>query len=208
MTDECNAIPRPRDDERDLSAVHGTVLHREKVISRALAGMMAGGALLFLLAGVAAVFGERGAPWWALAFPFVISLLFSMVALIKPVLRTTVTDEEVYALHGLRETRVSMTAIDAVTVVEGTRQALLGAESIGPAVTGRVVLISWTDADGVAKKCAIASNDPEQLAGAINGVRSARASRLSSLRVDVYEEHEHEVAAAAPTDGRGAVADR
>ncbi len=206
MTDESKAIPRARDDERDLSAVHGTVLHREKVISRALAGIMAGGALLFLLAGVAAVFGERGAPWWAMGFPFVISLLFSMIALIKPVLRTTVTDEEVYALHGLRETRVSMTAIDDVTVVEGTRQALFGVEAVGPAVTARVVLIAWTAADGAAKKCAIASNDPEQLAGAINSVRSARASRLSSLRVDVYEEHEHELAAAS-TGGRGAAAD-
>lgn len=181
--------PSATSDEQALSSAQGTVQRCEKVVSRALAMVMGGAALFFALAGGAAIATERAAPWWALSFPFVIALLFAATALIKPVLRTTVTDEEVYALHGLREWRVVMCSIDSVKVVDGVRPQLAHAELIGPAVTSRVVLIEWTDSNGQAKKSAIASNDPEALAASINAVRESRATRLSSVRVfaDVHE---------------------
>lgn len=195
-------------DDRDLANDHGTVVHREKVVSRALALMMAAGAMFFALAGVAAIATERRAPWWALLVPFVISLAFAAVGLLKPVLRTTVTDEEVYAEHGLREACVSMCAIESVKVVKSSRDQLLGAELIGPSVGESAVLIEWTYSDGSRKKTALPSANPTALAAAINEVRDARASRLSSVRIMVHERDEDGVPAeiapaaiAAPAEG-------
>lgn len=186
--------------EQALSSAQGAVQRCEKVVSRVLSLVMGAGALFFALAGLIGVVAERAAPWWAKSFPFVIALLFAATALIKPVLRTTVTDEEVYTLHGLREWRVVMSAIDAVKVVDGVRPALANAELIGPAVTSRVVLIEWTDSSGQAKKSALASNDPDALAASINAVRESRATRLSSVRVfaDVHERDAVDVEAAHP----------
>jgi hypothetical protein len=132
--------------EREETHAHGTILHRDKVVSRALAGMMGAGALFFLLAGGAAIFGEPNAPLWALALPFVFALAFAFVGLTKPVLRTMVTNEEVYALHGLREARVPMEAIESAVAVDATREKLLPAELVGPAITGKVALIMWSGA--------------------------------------------------------------
>ncbi|MFO0562581.1 MAG: hypothetical protein U0269_31480 [Polyangiales bacterium] len=186
--------------EREETHAHGAILHREKVVSRALAGMMGAGALFFLLAGGAAIFGEPNAPLWALAFPFVFAVAFAFVGLTKPVLRTTVTNEEVYALHGLREARVPMEAIESVVAVDGTREKLLGAELVGPAITGKVTLITWSDAKGATHKCAISSDDAERLAALINRVRDQRRTRLSSVRVLVdalREEEAREVASSS-----------
>lgn len=188
--------------EREETHAHGTVLHREKVVSRALAGAMGVGALFFLLAGGLGIFGEPNAPVWAMAFPFLFSLAFAFVGLTKPVLRTTVTNEEVYALHGLRETRVPMEAIESVSVVDGTREKLLGAEMVGPAITSKVALIAWSDAKGATHKCAIASDDPERLASLINGVREQRRTRLSSVRVLVDALQEEEAREIAETEAR------
>lgn len=188
--------------EREETHAHGTILHREKVVSRSLAAMMGFGTLFFLFAGGAAIFGDPNAPLWALAFPFSFAVLFAFAGLTKPVLRTTVTNEEVYTLHGLREERVPMEAIESVTVVAATQLRPLGAVLIGPSATHRLVLVTWSDANAVTHKLAIASEDADRLASLINRVRDQRRTRLSSVRVLVdalREEEAAEAAAGAPS---------
>jgi hypothetical protein len=144
---------------------------------------MALGALLFALAGVGALASERGAPGPALLVPFVVAGLFALTGLTKPVLRTTVTDREVYALHGLRESRIPLASITSVTVVPATRQSLLGAEALGPAAGAQMVLVAFDDLDGAAKKRAIPSVDPAALAAILEEARG-RARESTGVRAE------------------------
>lgn len=162
--------------EAELSAHRGAVLHREKYVSRALAVIMAACALLFTVAGVGAVATERAAPWPLLLVPFFVATLFALAGLTKPVLRTTVTEQEIYALHGLRESRVALSSITDVAVVEATRQALFGAEALGPAAGTHMILLSFTDAEARPRKCALPSRDPAALAAIIEEARAAASS--------------------------------
>ncbi|MBL8678780.1 MAG: hypothetical protein JNK05_06425 [Myxococcales bacterium] len=172
---------QPRRDD-SLSTARGAEMHREKVVSRGLAGAMFGGFAFFSIGGIVGYFADPNAPLWALLLVQLFALAFLATALVKPVLRTTVTDQEVYAQQGLREWRVALDQITKVSVVPANKQALSGAEAVGPMFGATATLIEYRDASGANKKLALASNDAAALVATIEVVKSGAAS--TGVRVD------------------------
>jgi hypothetical protein len=176
VADETNAR-----QDTSLSEAIGTALHREKVVSRMLAITMFVGAAIFTFGGIVGYATDPNAPVWTLVFMLTIALAFLSVGLVKPVLRTTVTDREVYALHGLRAWRVPLDTILSLSVVPATRQALLGSEPVGPMFNGHAAVIEYRDATGAIKKLALATPNAGALVAAIESARGP--SRATGVRV-------------------------
>lgn len=177
--------PSARGDE-SLSTAKGAEMHREKVVSRGLAAAMFGGFAFFSIGGIIGYVTDPHAPIGALVLVMLFALAFLAAGLVKPVLRTTVTDQEVYAQHGLREWRVALSAITKVSVVSATKQSLLGAEAVGPSFGSHAALIEYRDASGATKKLALASNDAPALVSTIEVVKAGAGS--TGVRVDGAEQ--------------------
>ena len=90
----------------------GAVIMRDKVVSRSMLRLMLGITLFMIVAAIGS--GVAAGLWVALAqIPVV--LMFLVLALLLPVLRTTVTSKELHVQYGLWGPRIAIDAIKSCT---------------------------------------------------------------------------------------------
>jgi hypothetical protein len=154
----------------------GTVLRRDKVVSRKLALICLAMFIGFLATSIGYMRGwgaERSAftHWLTyLLVPFV-----AWIGLTKTVLRTVVTTSEIHVSHGFRGTHIPIASITKCLVFEGER-APRGTEVFSPAGL-RGMWVEWTGAGGIDRMTMIGSEDPVALVASVEEARRALGAR-------------------------------
>ena len=160
----------------------GKVIHRSKQVSRLLAGLLLGIALVALLGGaflgsglVSAIPAATGLAGLGFA------LFFGFLGLTMSVLRTVVTSEEVRVQYGLWGPRIAVAAIQSCKLIRYDPIELGGwglkyrNGTWAYTMPGHpdVVELVWDDG-GKSKRTLISSNDPAALARSIQQARGVR----------------------------------
>lgn len=208
----------PSTDEFEAKNMQGDepVLHRDKKVSRGMAGLLSvGGLLVILLAAYVAIAnGTASRPVPPAALPFVVAavtllgLLLIATGVIFAVVRTVVTAREVHVKYGLWGPRIPLDAIQSCKVIEydwtefggwGLRRGKDGTWAYVPGGP-RVVELRYVER-GVAKRVLFAGDDVDGTARAINRARlpepEARKLRIEETSGTAVEE-------AADEESRGA----
>lgn len=207
----------------------GRVLHRDKLVARSLALIMAACTLFFGVAAVVfALGGGAGVPLVSRILTFVLLPLFPLVGLTRSVVRTLVTSEEVQIKWGLWGPRIPLAAItrcEALTTEQiRTEQGLAGpklaldADRKGawrsssyhlyaPGHFTEAVWLEWTGDDGKPQRAILGSEAPKVLAAAIESARRARGGERIAAMSEVEtaahtSETESDPEEAAPHEAR------
>jgi len=181
-------------DEFEAAEVNapGTVIHREKQVSRFLALMMV--MLFVLMAGAAAMGLAPDASWTLKYLPWPMLALAVYVGLTGTVVRTVVTTEEVRVVWGLRKVQIPVSAIKQCKVVS-VPPPITGHEIMAPHAAKEVLTIEWVDGDKT-RKHVIGAEVPQRLADSIEEARARAGGKRIAASDDVDEQAELEAAAA------------
>jgi hypothetical protein len=163
------------------------VLHREKLVARLLAAIMALCTVGFVAASIAYLLGWRAGETSALLryLTYVITPLFPFVGLTLAVVRTVVTTKEVRVDQGLWGPRIPIRAIRVCSVWAGP-PVPKGAHVLMPTGT-KAVLLEW-EVQGKTQRALIGSNDPAALVQSIERARGAGTEPEASETGDVGRE--------------------
>lgn len=198
-------------------ATRGRVLHRDKLVARGLALIMAVSFVFFLAASIAYAMGwGKDINVVSRALTFLLTPLFPFVLLTRTVVRTAVTTEEVVVEWGLWGPRIALGSITNVEVVTAadvkTKAGLLvsttavkgqtGYELYCPGTLTEAVWLEWTDEKGP-HRAVVGASDPKTLARAIQEARATRLRVADPARAEVEQEAEAEAEAAAEGRAKG-----
>lgn len=169
-------------------------IHREKIVWRWGAALFAASALF--AAGVgAAIFAVDPTPMALL--PLVPATALGGAAVLFSVLRVSVSRERVHVQLGPAGPAIPTAAIESVEVRRypweryggwGVRLGIDGSWAYSIPGVSRGVRIAWRDAGGARRVAFVSSRDPEALAEAIAGTRSAAPYREVGPAVRVAAE--------------------
>jgi hypothetical protein len=179
VDDPRDRLGAPSDPVEAAMSVEGTVLHREKVVSRLLA-LISLGLLVFF--GAASFAYLRG--WAPQTSLFAKLCTYAMVplglyvGLTRTVLRTVISSHEIHVTQGLPGRRIPLEAITSCQTFGPGKRAPRG-ELFSPGSSG--VVVEWTDTAGKARCTLIGSNDPEGLLAVIERARRGRTSRVRAV---------------------------
>jgi hypothetical protein len=198
---ENRAPEPPADDAFEAREMHdgSPVVHRDKRVSRAMAGIMTLPALVTM--AIALVIATQNAtaskPLPPEALPFVVggmalmSLLFLVGAVALGVLRSVVTTRALHVKYGLWGPTIDLEKIRAARVISyplfkyggwGIRRALDGSWAYVTPNPGDVVEIEYDDEHGTSKKVVIGAENATALVAAIQ-----RARQKTRLRIEAFE---------------------
>lgn len=190
------------------------VVHRDKLVSRLMTGLVVVPALipLFLAFALPVLNRSSERPLPAAALPFVIGVLALLsVALVVTgiafaVLRTVVTERALHVRYGLWGPTIQLPSIRSVRIVRyqatkyggwGMRRGIDGSWAyVGPAA-GDVVEITYDDEEGTSRKVVVGPADPVALVAAVQRARSGAAARIASGASETPLEAAEDVDAAA-----------
>ena len=188
MYDQTAKVPTADEYERSNIASAGEVIHRDKHVSRALAGIMV--AMMVMCVGLGIGGFAQGAPLAATLGVGIVGIAFLFLGLVRSVVRTVVTADDVHVHWGLWGPRIPLRAITVVAVRNDcSRQALIaaiaepgtaGPEMICIPTHARVVDLQWTDSDGKPRRIWLGAEDNVALSAAIT-----RAAANAKARVRV-----------------------
>jgi hypothetical protein len=195
--------PKPQVDSPDdfeaREMLDGSpVVHRDKRVSRAMAGIMTLPAVV--TAAIAVVIAVQNAtaskPLPAEALPFVVggmglmSLLFLVGAIAFGVLRSVLTTRALHVKYGLWGPTIELEKIRAARVIPypllryggwGIRHGLDGSWAYVTPSPGDVVEIEYDDARGKPKKVVVGPQDPRGLVRAIERERQKPRVRIEEF---------------------------
>lgn len=195
--------PKPESDSADdfeaREMLDGSpVVHRDKRVSRGMAGFMLLPSLLTLALSVVIPMQNATAskPVPPEVLPFVVaglvlmSLLFVGLAIAFGVLRTLVTRRAVHVKYGLWGPTIELDRVRAARVKPyslvkyggwGIRRGLDGSWAYVAAGTGDVVEIEYVDERGREKKVVVGPQDPQALVRAIERERQKPRVRIEEF---------------------------
>jgi hypothetical protein len=197
---EEHAPPSNGHDAFEAREMHdgSPVVHRDKRVSRAMAGIMTLPALLTAVLAVVIPLQNATAskPLPPEALPFVVgglalmSLLFGVLAIAFGVLRSVLTTRALHVKYGLWGPTIELSKIRAARVIPyplikyggwGIRRGLDGSWAYVSPNPGDVVEIDYEDARGKAKKVVVGPENPTALVAAIERERHKPRVRIEEF---------------------------
>lgn len=181
------------------------VRHRDKRVSRGMAGILAAPALFSWALAVFVAFANASSdkPVPAGALPFVVGaialfgVMFALLSLTMAVLRTVVTDKKLTVKYGLWGPEIDLSAIRSCKVVDydwtkfggwGIRIGAGGVRAYVPG-PGEVVEVAY-DEGGTTKRVQIGAQDARKLSLEINRAREAGVRIAIDDETDAAAEEE------------------